>query len=428
MKILYESTVLGMGHNIERAKTGIFRVIENILIELLNRDDLTVNLTSVQSKKAQEDLSKYVKELGSELKINENAVFQANNLMFQERRENALHSLLSPPFLKPDKVKNFYRILDASAQLSISTKTKSLEKDGFDIFHSPYHPIPTGLKNNKSIKKFWTSYDLIPILFPHFFLQETIDEVKCALSRLDRDTWVVCISESTKNDLLNYLGNKIDPAKLVVTPLAASNNFYKVEDANEIKNVLTKYSIPTDKPYILSLCTLEPRKNIVQIIKAFVNLVQDEKINDLHLVLAGTKGWKFDAIFNEVKHVDVLRNKVFATGYVSKKDQAALYSGAKMFAYPSFYEGFGLPPLEAMQCGVPVITSNTSSLPEVVGNAGIMVDPYDLASLTQSMLNLYRNESLQKEYGIKALERSKIFTWHQTANLTVAAYKKSIFE
>jgi len=428
MKILYESTVLGMGHTIERAKTGIFRVIENILIELLNRDDLTVNLTSVQSKKAQADLIKYVKDLGAELKINEDAVFQANNLMLQERRENAFHNLLSPPFLKPSKLKNFYRILDASTQLSISTKTKSLEKNGFDIFHSPYHPIPAGLKNNKSIKKFWTSYDLIPILFPHFFLQETIDEVKCALSRLDRDTWIVCISESTKNDLLNYLGNKIDPAKVVVTPLAASNNFYKVEDPNEIKNVLTKYSIPTDKPYILSLCTLEPRKNIVQIIKAFVNLVQDEKINDLHLVLAGTKGWKFDAIFNEVKHVDVLRNKVFATGYVSETDQAALYSGAKMFAYPSFYEGFGLPPLEAMQCGVPVITSNTSSLPEVVGNAGIMVDPYDLAALTQSMLDLYRNESLQKEYGIKALERSKTFTWHQTANLTVAAYKKSILE
>lgn len=138
----------------------------------------------------------------------------------------------------------------------------------------------------------------------------------------------------------------------------------------------------------------------------------------------GAKGWDYDKIFNEYNNAQELKDKIIITGRVPDEDLASLYSHAHSFYYMSFYEGFGLPPLEAMQCGVATVTSNTSSLPEVVGDAGIMLSPDDDDALSQTMLNLYANENLRREYSEKGLKRSKLFSWKKSADELAVIYKK----
>jgi glycosyltransferase involved in cell wall biosynthesis len=155
-------------------------------------------------------------------------------------------------------------------------------------------------------------------------------------------------------------------------------------------------------------------------------LIREQKIDDLCLVLTGAKGWDYDRIFGEIANSVDVQDKIILTGYVPDEDLSPLYSGALAFVYPSLYEGFGLPPLEAMQCGTPVITSNTSSLPEVVGDAGIMVAPTDSDALCQAMLDLYCSDALRRDLAQKSLLRAKQFSWQKTTRETINAYKKAL--
>ena len=190
--------------------------------------------------------------------------------------------------------------------------------------------------------------------------------------------------------------------------------------------VQLKYGIPRG-PYILSLGTLEPRKNIVHLIRSFAQLVAQENLPDLSLVLAGAAGWDYGSIFEELTRYPQLKQRIIFTGYVADEDLSPLYSGALVFVYPSFYEGFGLPPLEAMQCGTPVITSNTSSLPEVVGGAGIMLNPSDHEGLCQQMLAIYRSSALREELSARSLEQARKFSWTACARQTAAAYRRALY-
>jgi len=172
--------------------------------------------------------------------------------------------------------------------------------------------------------------------------------------------------------------------------------------------------------------TLEPRKNVVHLIRSFAELVRAERIPDLHLVLTGGQGWDYEPIFAEAERLREVRDRIHFTGYADDVDLAPLYSGALAFVYPSLYEGFGLPVLEAMQCGTPVITSSTSSLPEVVGDAGLLVDPQDGAALCQAMLALYEDADRRAELSSRAVARAGRFSWERCAHETVAAYRQAI--
>ncbi|MCP2729801.1 glycosyltransferase family 4 protein [Limnofasciculus baicalensis] len=290
-----------------------------------------------------------------------------------------------------------------------------------DIYHSLYHAIPLELKS-LSLKKFITIHDLIPILYPQFFIKEVRDKFREIINSLDSDTWIICNSESTKRDLCNYRPD-LEPQKIFVTHLAASDSFYPCLDQNIINRIKEKYTIPS-VPYILSLSTLEIRKNVPHLICCFLKLVEQEKIEDLHLVLVGRKGWLDNNIYSEISNLDPrLRERIIFTGYVPDEDLAPLYSGSLVFVYPSLYEGFGLPPLEAMQCGTPVITSNTSSLPEVVGNAGIRVAPLDEDSLCHSIWEIYQNDSLRNSLSTKSIEQAAKFSWEKCLQQTISAYR-----
>jgi len=290
-----------------------------------------------------------------------------------------------------------------------------------DLFHSPFYPLPEQTRN---VKRVLTVYDLIPILYPHFCIPAQLPFLNSVLKSLSPEDWVLCISHATKNDLCDYL--KLDPSRVFVTYLAAAPHvFYRCPDPERIALARSKYSIP-DAPYILSLSTLEPRKNIDHVVRSFARLIHEQKIKDLHLVLVGSKGWHYDKIFDSISDIGPLKDRIIVTGYVADEDLAPLYTDALAFIYPSFCEGFGLPPLEAMQCGVPVITSNTTSLPEIVGDAGIMLDPLDIDGLCHSILQIYRDSSLRKSMSKKSLERAKQFSWEKCTQETIAAYKASL--
>jgi len=429
MKILYDISVLGIGMSDAAARTGIYRVVQTVAEHLVLRKDCQVQFCSMQP--FHQSSLKYLqqKKEFSDVSFSRPYSLKANATT---RRFELIDQVLKTPMPFTKKVSTKFQIRSLWMKEIIYDL---LNKEDFlvnprdlahaDIFHFNFSPIPKYITKTKKRGIFLTKFDLIPVLYPHFSIEPIRKIFKDILDSINRDTWVLCISNATRNDLLNYKGNAVDPDKVLVTELAASDEFYRSTDKELNRQVREIYGIP-ETPYILSLCTLEPRKNIDQTIRAFAKIVQQENISDLNLVLVGAKGWMFDKIFEQIEASERVRKRIIITGYVANNHLAALYSDALFFVYPTLYEGFGLPPLEAMQCGTPVITSNTSSLPEVVGNAGIMVSPTDMDALCHAMLSIYKNPSLREQMMQRSLDRAKHFTWEKCMQATVNAYRASL--
>ncbi|MFQ6704222.1 MAG: glycosyltransferase family 4 protein, partial [Alphaproteobacteria bacterium] len=192
------------------------------------------------------------------------------------------------------------------------------------------------------------------------------------------------------------------------------------KDDKKIKIVLKKYNIPTDKKYVFSLCTLEPRKNLIRAVKTFIEFIKKNKIDDMVFVLGGAHWDKFIIkLEKEIQDFGNYKDKIIRAGYIDDEDLAALYSSAEWFVYTSQYEGFGLPPLEAMKCGCPVITSNNSSLPEVVGDAGIMIDWDSDEQHIAAYEKYYFDKKYRDSMAKKGLERSKQFSWDKTVDIII---------
>jgi glycosyltransferase involved in cell wall biosynthesis len=428
MKVLYDISVLGVGHYNPRARAGIFRVIENIAhgIKTSKECDLLFSVNS--SRKGLSNVLNYLKD---NPKLADVPVGHQHKDIKLIHRLNTLYNFINSSISIPPKPyelpHRIFRKLLTPIQSRVLSQPTVIDFDTLQqaqIYHSPFYNFPPRIVKARHLKKFLTVYDLIPILYPKFFDFNEHSVVKTAISNLDPESWVFCISHATKNDLCNY-ARTVDPSKVIVTHLAASEDFYPCTDQRQLQKARRKHGIP-EVPYLLSLSTLEPRKNIDHTIRCFLQLIQQEKLNDLNLVLVGAKGWNYEKIFAEISGNSHLKERVIVTGYVADEDLAPLYSGALAFVYPSFYEGFGLPPLEAMQCGVPVITSNTSSLPEVVGDAGIMLNPTDLDGLCQSLLNIYSKTELRESMVERSLVQAQKFSWNRCINETVAGYKTAL--
>jgi glycosyltransferase involved in cell wall biosynthesis len=226
---------------------------------------------------------------------------------------------------------------------------------------------------------------------------------------VQRASHVIAISESTKQSLVRHYGTSKDKIS-VVTP-ALDHSVFRPSTPDQIDAVKAKYGI--DKPYILSVGTIEPRKNLVGLLRAFAE-TPDEFNQKYALVLAGGKGWLDDEI-NALYDQLSTRMTIIRTGYVPTEELPTLYSGASLFVYPSLFEGFGIPPLEAMACGTPVITADNSSLPEVVGDAGLLVSATDAAQLAREMQDLLGNPERAAQLRAKGLERAQSFTWELSA-------------
>jgi glycosyltransferase involved in cell wall biosynthesis len=282
-----------------------------------------------------------------------------------------------------------------------------------DIVHNPTQ-TPTFFKFKQ--KYVLTVHDITPFLFSaeHRFGRSFIFRLLFPRT-LENTDKIIAVSNSTKSDLIKYFN--VSAEKIEVIHEAADERFKLLTD-DEVKDVKQKYNI--DFPFILYVGTLEKRKNIPTLIKAFYEL---KKRNvDHKIVIAGKKGWKYKNIFETVSRLN-LQNDIFFTGYIESSDLPKLYNAADLFVYPSLYEGFGLPPLEAMACGCPVITSNTSSLKEVIGDAGIMLPPNDVSEFANAMYNVLTSNELRQKMIRKGLERAKMFSWDKCARETLKLYE-----
>jgi glycosyltransferase involved in cell wall biosynthesis len=195
-----------------------------------------------------------------------------------------------------------------------------------------------------------------------------------------------------------------------------------LENKKEIEGIKRKYGI--SKKYILFVGTIEPRKNLLRLLSAFEKL--KNKFKEYQLVIVGQIGWMTEKFFEKLKNLpENVKRDIILTGYIPREDMVFLYNGCELFIYPSLYEGFGIPVLEAMSCGVPVITSNVSSLPEVGGDACVYVNPYDEEDILYKMEKVLSSEELKNEMSKKGLERAKLFSWEKTAEKTLKVYKNT---
>lgn len=290
------------------------------------------------------------------------------------------------------------------------------QKAKVDILHQPCFSAPLFYPGKVIV----TCHDLISVFFP---------ENLPLASRLFYSRWmpfsyrkamlIIADSEHTKKDIISLL--HIDESQIRVVHLAVSSDFRPIKNRAKLAQIKKKYQ--TGQNYLLHVSTLEPRKNLEFLVRAFDQAV-GEGIDE-NLVICGKKGWYYDGLFALVKKLK-LEKRVIFTGYVEEKDLPALYSGATAFLFPSLYEGFGLPPLEAMACGIPVISSNTSSLPEVIGDAGILLVPHNEKLWAKNILKVIDDRGLAVTLKKLGLRQASLFTWENTARKTVEVYKEAM--
>lgn len=229
---------------------------------------------------------------------------------------------------------------------------------------------------------------------------------------------ILTVSEFSKREILRYL--HIPEEQISIVPNAVDHTVYHNNyTAKQIQEVRNKYGIKEE--YILYLGTIEPRKNLERLIGAYEMLCREREYAP-QLVLAGGKGWMCEGIYQKAQEA-VRKNRILFTGYVSQKDSPVLMCGAKIFVFPSLYEGFGMPPLEAMACGTPVITSNTTSLPEVVGKAGLTVNPGCEEEICQAMGHMLDNDPYREKLRKLGLDQAARYTWKKSAERLMNVYR-----
>ncbi len=270
-------------------------------------------------------------------------------------------------------------------------------------------PVPTVI----------TIHDLAFIRFPQTFRAYNRIYLDLA-TRLSarRASRILAVSEHTKREVVGLLG--IPPERVIVTPNAARSHFRPPAPA-AIEQLRTRHGLP--ERFVLYVGTLEPRKNLTTLLEAFA--LVSRSVPDVPLLIGGGKGWMYEPIFARLEQLN-LRDRVKFAGYLPEEELPLWYAAATVFVFPSIYEGFGMPPLEAMACGTPVITSNTSSLPEVVGDAGLMVSPTDPVALAEAIRRVLVDADLRAELRQRGLARARRFSWADTAAKTLVAYREAV--
>lgn len=288
-----------------------------------------------------------------------------------------------------------------------------------DLYHATDFTLPPTLSETRRLL---TVHDLSFVRVPETAsprLKAYLDAVVPRSVR--RSQHIIADSQATKKDLIELYNV---PEQKVTTILSGVNShFAPVTDTEKLKAVRARYGIG-DKPFIFSIGTVQPRKNYARLIQALAHIRQQ---HDVILVIAGGKGWLEDPIYQTLDHLH-MRESVRFIGFADDEDLPALYSAARCLAFPSLYEGFGLPILEAMACGTPVLTSNVSSMPEAAGDAALLIDPNDLEDITNSLERLLWDEMLRAILQQRGFERVRHFTWERAAGEIAQVYENLLAE
>ncbi|HWS83158.1 MAG TPA: glycosyltransferase family 1 protein [Ktedonobacteraceae bacterium] len=288
-----------------------------------------------------------------------------------------------------------------------------------DLFHIPYFAPPLFTRTPTIV----TIHDVIPLRLPAYQLGSKVKAYMSLVSRAaHRATMIITVSQHAKQDMIDAL--KIPPERIRVIYEAAGDQYHPITDPETLAAARARYGI--GKRYIFYLGGLDQRKNVPQLIHAFAPLYAQIGDPDLQLVISGNPDKQQGLLFPDPRPIaaDLGMSEQIIYRFIEDEDKSAIYSGASLFVFPSLYEGFGLPPLEAMGCGVPVVCSNRTSLPEVVGDAAISIDPQDTQALVEAMRQILTDNTLQADLRAQSVHQAAQFSWSKTAQETLAVYQE----
>lgn len=293
--------------------------------------------------------------------------------------------------------------------------SRALKKHRLDVFHGPANVLPIGYRGASVL----TIHDLAIYINPEWFPKQTFSTGFLVPRSLAKAKKIIAVSENTKNDLKKIFRIPENKIKVIYEGI-------KIENPNQtaVQAVFDKFGINTNEPYLFFLGTIEPRKNLIALFAGYKKLLEKFQ-NTPKLILAGGRGWKNEDIFEAIKKWR-LENNIKYLGYVSSLEKFALMKGSLAFVYPSLYEGFGLPILEAMKLEIPVLSSRISSIPEIAKDAALLVDPNDDDEIANSLEKLWRDENLSEQLKAVGQSRAQNFTWQKTAEQTLAVYEEGM--
>lgn len=294
----------------------------------------------------------------------------------------------------------------------------NLKNMNADIYHVPQNGI--GMSSKKSCIYISTIHDLIPYVMPETvgkgYLKKFISQMPQIIQASDM---IITVSDFSKKDIMRIFD--VDKDRICVTPLAADSSFVPIEKNTARSFIAEKYKIDGD--FLLYLGGFSPRKNVKSILVAFSRAYKNLSKNYSVVIIGASKDeHSYLTSFCETLNI---KDHVCFTGFVPYEDLPYFYNACSLFVYPSLYEGFGLPPLEAMSCMTPVITSNVSSLPEVTGDGAVLINPFDTEELKTAIENVLEDDNLRSSLALKGFERARGFSWLRTAQNTLDVYKKA---
>lgn len=414
--VLYDATLLVNAYETNLFRTGLYRVCSELLLQILHRAEYRILLFDVYGRERM--LRQYIVEHypNAEVWGVESVQYQccaypvlrvADAMRYKQMHSKGIKSLFHK------SVKAVCLRYASCCKAIFPNKVTDLK--GIDAYISTYYPIPSFVQK-ASLRRLLIVHDLIPLVHPEYFPSDANQQLLHDIieSVHDKDA-VVCVSNATRNDFLKYRSD-YNKDCVFVAHLAGKECFRPKEEKDTLR-LLQHWGLD-GKSFILSVCTIEPRKNLKLLLAAYKEILRDMGANAPKLVLTGAYGWKSESLMQELEQMNSdYPNAICLTGYISDEELAMLYTATSVFVYPSLYEGFGLPPLEAMQCGTPVVVSDSSSLPEVVGDAGLKVSPTSISELKTAIIKMLGSDN--GFYKEKSIKRASEFSWEKMSGVII---------
>lgn len=416
--LLFDITLLVFATPEDGCRGGLYFVAYNLLLSFLASNEF--NLVLYVDHRRFFKLKSFIK----------NNLSGYNNFSVYEYKPYSLWSKLfsfcfslTYYYKKTEKDSLFRKILRFVAYKYIAVYEKFFYRPDFskyDAFFSPFDPLSPEILNSNNLKKYVFLHDTLPVVLKDFYRPEQTytywyDCIEPSLS--EKVTYFVN-SISTKNDFLKFYPF-LREEQFNVVYLGASERFSPCSAIDKISRVKAKFSIPVSTKYFMLLSSFDPKKNFFFAVNNFIEFVKRYKIEDVDIIICGGIRDMFKTEFFDFLNTlpEIYKSKVIYTGYVDDEDVPVLMSGACAFLMPSLYEGFGMPILEAMKCGCPVICSNTSAMPEVIGDCGIQIDPRSDEDMFNAYKKMYFDNEFRLECSKKGLKRAEFFTWERCSGL-----------